>query len=678
MIMKNIGKGLAALLLGAALLTACTDDDGITVQQTPAVDVTTDTLQPNATGSTGESGSVRAYVGTEVTAHGFNLDRVSHVTFAAAVEGSEEVEAEIVEQSIKELKFKVPSLGLAQRDASYAADLRVYGDNGDVVFYYVYYVTVPVTDAHVTGYSPASGTVGTVVKIEGRNLDQVTEVHFADRTILSDAFVEAVTGSVSFAVPAGTYAAGESDAAISVVWGGENTIDVTGDTPFKMQTPNPDAVAQPEGENAQIGDELTITGEYLDLVSAIKWGTYDLIVLEQTAESIHVKFSSSIDVADPAVVAADITAAYGEPAQPIVLAAAYRVDTTPQGPAKPVFTSYAAEDGGDDKRLYLGKQVTVTGENMASVEKFLVDGVDAALVGEPNDVQAVFTVPDGVTFTVATEVKIEAVYDGGSKVEMFNAKVYPFYYFKGIRLGLGSNSKNTYTEYAAQNAFFYPDLGRVVSTQEWLDEQLDEYAASGSNTNITTEKLESTGKDCSGFLAKSALSSDEYYAVKPYLFFITNSSHKLSIAGCANSASQIKTHCTGSLASWTPLPSTFGTPIVMYRVMTDTWSETVKNGTLESMAAYDGVLASAGAPALSTAETSSAWVKGSVLMLNYFTYEAGQIRADLRSSGVSAIAKLGFIHITDITCADLSTGNANTDRAGYIEFDMYWSKTLNE
>ena len=111
MIMKNIGKGLAALLLGAALLTACTDDDGITMQQIPVVDVTTDTLQPNATGSTGESGSVRAYVGTVVTAHGFNLDRVSHVTFAVAVEGTEEVEAEIVEQYRKDLKFKEPSLG---------------------------------------------------------------------------------------------------------------------------------------------------------------------------------------------------------------------------------------------------------------------------------------------------------------------------------------------------------------------------------------------------------------------------------------------------------------------------------------------------------------------------------------------------------------------------------------
>lgn len=665
MIMKNIWKGCAALLLGAALLIACNDDDGIAAEQIPAVDVTTRTLQPDATGSTGESGSVRAYVGMVVTAQGFNLDRVARVTFAATAEGSEEVDAEIVEQSIKELKFKVPSLGLAQRDDSYAADLRVYGDNGDMVFRYVYYVTVPVTDASVTGYSPASGTVGTVVKIEGRNLDQISEVRFAGQTIRSDAFVDVAAGAVSFAVPVCAYAAGESDAAISVVWGGENTIDVTGDTPFKVQTPKVEAVAQPEGENAAIGSELTIAGEYLDLVSEIKWGTYELIILEgRTAESITVKFPSSIEAADPVVVAADITAVYGEPAQPVVLAAAYRVDTTPQGPAKPVFTSYTAEDGGDDKRLYLGKQVIVTGENMASVEKFLVDGVAAALVGTPNDVQAVFTVPDGVTFTAAKEVAIEAVYDGGSKAEMFTAKVYPFYYFKGVRLGLGSNSKNTYTEYASQNAFFYPDLNRVVSTQEWLDEKLDHYVVdTGTNPVVKANNV----------LTQDNLTAGEYYAVKPYIFILTNTAHKLSIGGCANTANQLKNHFVRNGSAWEALPTTWGTPIVMYQVERTAWAETVKNGTMTSIADYAGSLGASGGPALGTAEAGSTWMKGSVLVVSYSTYTKGA-----KPASMADVAKLGFIHITDITCADLSTGLAKEDRAGYIEFDMYWSKTLNE
>lgn len=661
--MKNIWKGMAALLAGAALLTACGDDSSDPEGHFPAIDVSTRKLAPNATGPNGESGMVRAYVGTVVTAEGFNLDQVGDVTFDG-------VSAEIVEQSIKTLKFKVPMLDLAQRDDSYLTELKVMDRAGNVAFRYEYYVTIPVTDALVSGYSPAEGTVGTVVKIEGRNLEQVTEIRFADRTILSDAFAEVVAGSetssVSFAVPAGNYAAGESEVAIAAVWGGVNEIDVTGEVLFRMQTPRVDALQQPEGTNSLIGDEVTLTGEFLDLLSEIRWGDSELIVLEQTPSKLTVKFPSSIDPTDPVVTAADIRGVYGEPAQPVVLAAAWRLDTTPQGPAKPVFKSFEAEDGGADNRLYLGKTVTVTGENMASVEGFLVDGVAAALVGEPNDVQAEFIVPDGVSFTAATEVAVEALYGGGAKAEMFTAKVYPFYYYKGIRLGLGSNSKNTYTEYAAENSFFYPDLGRTVSAQEWFDGKLDSYAASGSNPAV---KAAST-------LTKTALTAEEYYAVKPYVFFITNSSSKLSIAGCANSLSQIKTHCTGTLGAWTPLPSAYGTPIVLYRVMNESWGEAVKAGTLESMAAYDGTLASAGAPAFGTAETTSIWVKGSVLMLNYITYtKGGKPAAD---DTASVIAKLGFIHVTDITCADEGTGLANADRAGYIEFDFYWSKTLNE
>lgn len=653
--MKNIWKGMAVLLAGAALLTACGDDSSDPEGHFPAIDVSTRKLAPNATGPNGESGMVRAYVGTVVTAEGFNLDQVGDVTFDG-------VSAEIVEQSIKTLKFKVPMLDLAQRDDSYLTELKVMDRAGNVAFRYEYYVTIPVTDALVSGYSPAEGTVGTVVKIEGRNLEQVTEIRFADRTILSDAFTEVVAGSetssVSFAVPAGNYAAGESEVAIAAVWGGVNEIDVTGEVLFRMQTPRVDALQQPEGTNSLIGDEVTLTGEFLDLLSEIKWGDSELIVLEQTASKLTVKFPSSIDPTDPVVTAADIRGVYGEPAQPVVLAAAWRLDTTPQGPAKPVLKAMTAEDG----KFYLGKKVTVTGENMASVEGFLVDGVAAELAGEPNDVQAEFIVPDGVTFTEATEVAVEVLYNGGSKVDFGTATIYPFYYFKGVRLGLGSNSKNTYTEFASQNAFFYPDLGRVVSTEEWLTAKLDSYAASGTNAAVTTGNT----------LKKDALTAAEYYAVMPYLFFLSNSSNKLSIAGCANTANQLKTHYSGSVGSWANLPGTFGTPIVMYQVVQDSWREAVKNGEMTSLAAYDGSLAASGAPALGTAEDKT-WVKGSVLAVSYSTYAKGG-----KPESMADVAKLGFIHITDITCADLTTGLANADRAGYIEFDFYWSKTLNE
>ena len=654
--MKRFTKYLALFLTGSlAALTACGPEmNEVDVQNNPVINSTT--LSPMAD----ESGSVPAYVGTEISVEGFNLDRVSHVTLG-------DLEAEITEKTIKTLKFKVPALDLAQQDAPYQVWMDVYGADGEsVIFHYPYYVTIPVTDALITAYAPAEGTVGTEVTLTGRNLEQITRVHFGDATVEAADFTEVTAETVKFAVPAGEYEAGDSQVAIAAEWGTQ-TIDVTGETLFTMHTPKFDAASQEEGTQNIIGDEVTFTGQNLDLVSGMKWGDYDLIVLSAEAGAVTVKFPSSIAQADPVVAEAALTALWGEPAQTTPVASAWRVDTTPVGPAAPVLVKMEAEDGGADNRFYLGKTVTVTGENMASVESFTIDGVEAALVGEPTDVSAQFIVPEGVTFTEATEVAVKALYNGGNEADFGTAKVYPFYYYKGIRLGIGSNSSKTYTEYAADNAFFYPDLGRVVSTYDWYDEALDPYAKSGNNTAISGNNK----------LNQGAITADEYYAVKPYIFFKSDSGNKLALSGCANSSSQIKTHCRfifneeEGKAEVTPLPSTYGTPIVLYRVVTSN-PDPILNGTLTSMS-YDGTMPSSGAPSLGTAEASSNWVKGSVLVMSYVTYAKGAA-----PDAVTDFAKIGYIIIRDVTCADLATGQANADRAGYIEFDMYWSKTLNE
>lgn len=651
--MKNIWKGMAALLAGAALLTACGDDSTEPDGHVPAIDVTTRKLAPDATGSNGESGTTRAYVGTVVTAEGFNLDQVGDVTFDG-------VSAEIVEQTIKTLKFKVPVLDLAQRDDSYRTDLLVLDRTGNIVFRYEYYVTVPVTDALASGYSPAEGTVGTVVTIEGRNLEQVTEIRFADRTILSDAFTEVVAGaeksSVSFAVPAGNYAAGESEVAIAAVWGGVNEIDVTGEVLFRMQTPRVDPLQQPEGTNSLIGDEVTMTGEYLDLLSEIEWGDSELIVLEQTASTLKVKFPSSIDPTDPVVAAADIAAVYGEPAQRTVLAAAWRLDTTPQGPAKPVLKEMTAEDG----KFYLGKKVTVKGENMASVEGFFVDGVAAELAGEPNDVQAEFIVPDGVTFTEASEVAVEVVYGDGTKVDFGTATVYPFYYYKDVMLGSGSSSvKNyPYPEYAWTNAFFLPDSGEVISTDTWVNEAVDAFARlSASNAAITSANT----------LNKASVTAEQYYGVQPYIFLSAASNGKLAFQNPANSASQLKTHRYEE--GKTAVSSTFGTPIIFYNVLKEGATfDAVKAGEFTSMTEIEKVAGSS-APAFGTANQ---FVAGDVIAVQYVTYTKGA-----KPAADEDICKQGYMVVKEVTCGDAAAGTA-TDLNGHVKFDFYWSKTLNE
>ncbi len=646
-------EGMAALLAGAALLTACGDDSTEPDGHVPAIDVTTRKLAPDATGSNGESGTTRAYVGTVVTAEGFNLDQVGDVTFDG-------VSAEIVEQTIKTLKFKVPVLDLAQRDDSYRTDLLVLDRTGNIVFRYEYYVTVPVTDALASGYSPAEGTVGTVVTIEGRNLEQVTEIRFADRTILSDAFTEVVAGaeksSVSFAVPAGNYAAGESEVAIAAVWGGVNEIDVTGEVLFRMQTPRVDPLQQPEGTNSLIGDEVTMTGEYLDLLSEIEWGDSELIVLEQTASTLKVKFPSSIDATDPVVTAADIRGVYGEPAQPVVLAAAWRLDTTPQGPAKPVLKGMTAEDG----KFYLGKVVTVTGENMASVEGFLVDGVAAELAGEPNDVQAEFIVPDGVTFTEATEVAVEVLYNGGTKVDFGTATIYPFYYYKDVTMGSGSSSvKNyPYPEYAWTNAFFSARLGRG---------DLDRYVGERGGRRLRQTECVQCGHyvgqhpeqgQCDG---RAVLRRAALY---------------LPLGGQQRQTGLPESGQLRIAAEDPPLRGGQDGRVVHLRYADHLLQrseggatfDAVKAGEFTSMTEIEKVAGSS-APAFGTANQ---FVAGDVIAVQYVTYTKGA-----KPAADEDICKQGYMVVKEVTCGDAATGTA-TDLNGHVKFDFYWSKTLNE
>ena len=244
--MKRITKYLTLLLTGSlAALTACGPEmSEVDVQHTPSINSTT--LLP----MTDESGSTRAYVGTEISAEGFNLDVVSHVTM-------NEVEAEITEKTIKALKFKVPALDLAQQDAPYQVWIDVYGADGEsVIFHYPYYVTVPVTDALITAYAPAEGTVGTEVTLTGRNLEQITRIHFGEVTVEAAAFASVSAEEIKVAVPAGEYAAGDSQMAITAEWG-TATIDVTGETLFTLHTPKFDAASQPDGTQNIIGDEVT-------------------------------------------------------------------------------------------------------------------------------------------------------------------------------------------------------------------------------------------------------------------------------------------------------------------------------------------------------------------------------------------------------------------------------------
>lgn len=638
-------KTVLFLFAGLLALTLSCKKEGIQPKNIPAIDVTTQKLEPAAD----ESGSIRAFVGTEVTAKGFNLDKVGLVKV-------NDLEAEIVSKDIKTLVFKVPALDLAQRDEPYQVKLEVFGeDNTTVIFHYNYYVTVPVTDALVSGFEPKTGTVGTQVVISGRNLSQVTAVKVEG---VNAELVAVEDAKVTIAIPPVATDTPQTDLEISAVWSG-GELDVTETEPFVLSIPV--FAAYTQGESAAVlGDEIVFTGENVDLAGNFTWGGIALLVVEQSETAVTLKIPTGIEVMNPAVQAKDITATYGTPDQTLVLAKNFKVDTTPIGPAAPVFASITPVDTNYDN-IYLNKEVSVKGENFASIEKFIVDGKEAALTAEPTDVEARFVVPGTITGTAAREVSLKAVWGGGNELDCGTITVYPFYYTKGLRLRIGSNSKSTYPAENREESFLLLDEGRVASVQEWYDTPIDPFAKSGNNT-VTAAANKAAGTDAS---------EANYYSVQPYTFALSNSGNKLSFCSPANTANQLKTHY---LDGTTALPTTFGTPIMFFSVVADeTLKAAAAGGTLQDIVT-GAPKASAGAPACGAAETTSVWVKGSVIAVQYMDYASANAGTK-PGEGMQGVRKAGYIHIADVTCVD-ANGAAVPSREGYIELDLYWSNVL--
>ena len=632
----------------AAILTlaSCDQEPEIVVHSSPAIDITNYKLDPNAN----ESGTVRAYAGTQVTAKGLNLDRVG----AVKIDG---VDAAIVSKEMKELVFEIPALDKPQQDDPYRVDLEVFEEGTDKrVFKYDYYVTVPVTDAIVTGFAPAAGTVGTEVTISGRNLDQLTSVSFGGVSVAAANFVSSASASVVVEVPAVPVTEADTQIDVAALWAGGT---LAFDDKFTLSVPVFDAYAQ--AAPAVLGDEIALAGNNLDLVKAVKWGDTALLFVEQTKTTITVKVPTGLELQNPAVVTKALTAVHGvKEDQVITIAASFQVDTTPVGPAAPVFASVENADAAYGTSFYLGKELVVKGSNFATVEGFKIDGITVAVSAESTDVDARFVVPSTITGTAAKEVSLIALWNGGNELDCGTVTVYPFYYTKGLRLGLGSNSKSTYHAFNNQNAFILLDEGRVISADDWNDIPVDAPAKTGANTVVSQANKVTGG------------TRDDYYSAKPYMFATASSAHKLAFNNPANSASQLKNHRLSDLN--TSLPSTYGTPIIFMKIMGDGDTKaSVAEGTLTDILS-NTALASTNAPAYGITE-GDAWVKGSVICMQYLTHEHASTTGG-KAVDMSDVYKTGYMYIRDITCGDPTTGLALESREGYIEIDLYWSNVL--
>lgn len=634
-----------ALLALIATFSSCRKEPKQIVN-TPAFD--SSTLTPK----TDESGTVRAFVGTEVSAKGFNLDQVTKVIFS-------DVEAEIISQKINEIKFVVPQLELAQQDDPHHVILKAYGvDAENHVFKTNYYVTVPVTDALVSGYEPATGTIGTKVTIKGRNLEQVTSVKFGSASVSSEAFVSQDGAQIVVAVPPMAWSSANEELAIKAYWGSDREIDVTGESVFILLTPAFDAVSQ--SAPALLGDEVTLTGTNLDLVKSVSWGSIDLPILEAGATGIKIFVPSSIEQTTPAVKSDKLCAVFGTPDQKVTVSEGFSIDTTPVGPSAPEISSVKPSDEKYTK-FYLTQEVTIKGQNMASVEKVMLGETEAALVGAATDTEARFVIPSNISGTVAVELDLTVIWNGGNHLEAGKVTVHPFYLTKGLKIRTGSNSASTYPEANSQQAFLMLDEGKVISAAEWKSRPVD--APVVNETPIVKEKNK--------LLAETK--KETYYGVSPYLLLTADSSSKLAFQNPANSNGQLKNHRIDGVS----LPSLYGSPVIFMSVITNaSLKSSITEGSLTDIW-ENAPKAGAGAPAFGTAETSSVWVKGSVLCIEYLTY-THSIGTGGKVTDLSQVHKIGYMYIKDVTCGNSSTGKAEESREGYVEFDLYWSNTINE
>ncbi|MCQ2135362.1 MAG: hypothetical protein MJY67_00450 [Bacteroidales bacterium] len=322
---------------------------------------------------------------------------------------------------------------------------------------------------------------------------------------------------------------------------------------------------------------------------------------------------------------------------------------------QPVFASIENADSRYTE-FYLAKELVVKGECMNAVEKFVVDGIDAPVVGTATASEAHFVVPSTISGTAEKTVSLQAIYNGGEVAFTHSIAVRPFYFTKGLKIRTGSNSKSTYPAENAAEAFLLLNEGRVISTSEWA--AVDTYAAAGTNAVITAVAK-----------ADANATAEQYYSVQPYIFLTASSAHKLAFQNPANSATQLKCFW----ADGVQLPATFGTPSIYMRPNVDnaTFKQSVLDGTMTDIVAYTKTAGSA-APALGTG--TSDWNEGSVIEIQYVKFEYVQSTGG-KPAAATDVFRQGFMVIRDVTCNDGVL--ASETREGYVEFDLYWSNEIN-
>ncbi len=665
--MKNTLKYLP---LAALLFTAC-DPSSIS-------DVAAEFQRPRVqTYSPIVNESAPVKPGTETTITGVNLEN----TAAVIIDG---IEAQITSKSFKTLKFKVPMSDNYLQAQTYATTCELVSTQekpGEYSWKIDYYVYLDPTDAIVTQITPLEGTIGTKITLTGYNLDLVSSVLLNGVTVPAASFVSQAGGKIELAIPAGSYTAGTAPVNVTIVWGSSSTQTVVTDE-LEVSTPDPDTFVPPGGTPA-MGDELTFTGENLDLIDSVHVGNLKAVITSQSATEIKISIpAGTYDGAVNDLATVNITGYWGQPAQNTTLALALTIDVT-VSTTPPTFTSVIPQDGGTAApyKFYLRKSVAVTGADMLSITGIKVGTVDAEIDDATHTgTSLTFTMPDGVDFTTMTEQDITAVYGQANLTAtvLANAKVYPFYYWKDQKLGVATYG-GTEKDVRGNFVFFSLDDGRCIPAEEWATSPYFDATAlplynSSSGSWPTGAALPGpfTMTAANTINTTTMTTSAMYYAVKPYILTTIDSSNKYTVQGAGNSAGQIRNvqyYAGGTASSLSRASANYisGTPVVTFRTPSSDETSDVLDGTIESLetpTAKGGT----GAPEIAAVGEDLDVVLG----MQWYSYQISNISGTSYAPSNAAVTldyvlKSGFIVIKS---ASGSKTSGSTDLECTV--DVYW------
>lgn len=317
--------------------------------------------------------------------------------------------------------------------------------------------------------------------------------------------------------------------------------------------------------------------------------------------------------------------------------------------------SWSVKDGGDEKKAYLAKEVTIEGENLDRIDALSVGGIEAK-IAKKSDTQIKFAIPETFKFNAAKECEVVAK-SGKNNISLLKVTVYPFYFYPDVRLGAqGKNNRDV--------TFFQLNSGEVLSSDEWND------ALAGSET-----------QSAASVLNKDVVASEvDYLSVEPYFFLMSSyKTQGLSFVSPSNSKRMLgniqKTDNTSIVSG-----DTWGTPIVGFRQLSypkstkyeKAYTDSVSRGTLRTISPKTILTRGTCAyPTFTTEESTQTNFKtGQVMLVNHITYGAGKLQ-DVPASGIE---RMGYLYIKDISDIDPATGLPTVDSR--VTFDMYWSRPI--